>query len=110
MSMHSHPSHPFHRMNATHPHSYGMHGHNAQPATGYDYGSGSFTGSNGLAVSSPCWPTPSTSGETMDKIKAWLDKPTVESYPSVKNKHVAIGVSVLALGGLAWYGHNHRWF
>jgi len=87
----THPSHVSHR-------------------TGYDYGSGSFTGSNGLAVSSPCWPTPSTSGETMDKISAWLDKPTLESHPTIKNKHVAGVGAVLVLGGLAWYGHNHRWF
>lgn len=96
---------------------YGYH-HNpkqTQHATGYDYGRGAFTGTNGLhttgmARSSPAWPAPATGGETMDKITAWLDKPTLASHPSIKNKHVAIGVGVLAVGGLAWYGHSQRWF
>jgi hypothetical protein len=93
---------------------YGYH-HNPmqnQHATGYDYGRGAFTGTNGLTVqgSSPAWPSPDTSGETMDKINAWLDKAPIASYPSVKNKHLAIGGAVLAVGGLAWYGSKHRWF
>lgn len=84
----------------------------AQAKTGYDYGGGGqhFTGTDGLVVGSPVWPTPYASGETTDKIKAWLDKPTIESYPSIKNKHVAIVVGVSAIAGLAWYGSKHRWF
>jgi hypothetical protein len=82
----------------------------ARPHTGYDYGQAAMTGTNGLVIGSPVWPTPSSSGETMDKLKAWLDKPTMESYPSVKNKHVAIVVGVSAVAGLAWYGNKHRWF
>ncbi len=104
---HPHPAHPAH---PHHPHHEGHHyayGH--QPKTGH-YPHGNMTGSNGLVVGSPCWPTPSTSGETMDKIKAWLDKPTLESHPSVKNKHVAIVTGVAAVAGLAYYGHKHRWF
>jgi hypothetical protein len=89
---------------------YGHSNHFAQAhQTGYDYGAPQ-TGTNGLVVGSPCWPTPSTSGETLDKLKAWLDKPTLASHPSVKNKHVAIVVGVTAAAGLAWYGHSQRWF
>jgi hypothetical protein len=75
-------------------------------AMGYD----AYTGTNGLQVSSPCWPTPSTSGETMDKVKAWLDKPVMTSTPNFKNKHLAIGATVAAVAGLAWYGHRNHWF
>jgi hypothetical protein len=84
----------------------------ARPTAGYDYsGQSVMTGTNGIVVGrSPVWPTPSTSGETMDKLKAWLDKPTMESHPTVKNKHVAIVVGVSAIAGLAWYGSKHRWF
>ncbi len=121
-----HPSHAAHNHPAAHApfpgqghhYAYGQQHHAAHPAvagehrstkTGYDYGA--HTGTNGLVVgyASP-WPTPHTSGETMDKFKAWLEQPTVTSYPSVKNKHVAIVTGVAAVAGLAWYGHRHRWF
>jgi len=104
-------------MYGTHPSprgaAYGYHSNpmQTQHATGYDYGRSVFTGTNGLAThSSPAWPAPATSGETMDKINAWLDKAPITSYPNVKNKHLAIGAAVLAAGGLAWYGSKHRWF
>jgi hypothetical protein len=89
-----------------------MQAQHAPSSTGYDYGSGTFTGTNGLVTSShPAWPAPATSGETMTKINAWLDKaPMPTSYPKVKNKHLAIGAAVVAAGGLAWYGSKHRWF
>lgn len=82
--------------------------HNLQPTYGHH---GSRTGSNGLVVGSACWPTPSTGLDT-EKFKAWLDKPTFSDDPNaaIKNKHVAGGVALLGLVGLAWYGHKHRWF
>lgn len=76
----------------------------------YDYMTNQHrTGTNGLSVASPCWPTPST-GADMSSITKWLDEPVMESHPTFKKKHAAIGVGVVAVLGLAYYGHKHRWF
>jgi hypothetical protein len=57
-------------------------------------------------VGSACWPT-TTSGETMDKIKAWLNKPTLASHPTIKNWHVGVGVA--AVVGVGLLARHNRW-
>lgn len=53
-------------------------------------------------------PWPKTGGETVDKIKAWLDKPTFPSsspdstLAKVRNKHLAMGAGAALLLGLAY--------
>lgn len=58
-------------------------------------------------VGSACWPTTTTGNETLDKIKVWLDKPTLASHPVVKNKHVVVGV--VAVVGLGLLAHHNHW-
>jgi hypothetical protein len=61
-------------------------------------------------------PWPNTGNDTVDKVKAWLDKPTFPtaeagSFTSkIHNKHLALAGSAAALAGLVWYGNKKRWF
>jgi hypothetical protein len=66
------------------------------------------TGAHHLTRGSEAWPAPST-GLDMAGVKTWLEEP-ISAGSSIKKKHVAIGAGVLALVGVAYYGHNHRWF
>lgn len=53
-------------------------------------------------------PWPTVGGETMDKIKAWLDKPTFPTAQpgsftaKVQNKHLAYGAGAALVLGLAY--------
>ena len=63
------------------------------------------TGTNGLTiVGSAAWPN-TTGNETVDKMKAWLDKPVLESQPSIKRSHAAIALAVVGVGFLAYKNH-----
>lgn len=65
------------------------------------------TGTNGLMVNSPAYPSPSTGALSMDKVKEWMDK---TGPLDVKNKHWAMGVGALAVVGLVCYGKKNYWF
>lgn len=49
-------------------------------------------------------PAEKTLGST---VSDFLDKPTLESYPTVKNKHV---IAVAAVLGLGYWGYREGWF
>jgi hypothetical protein len=64
----------------------------------------------GLTRHSACWPTPSTGNDTVDKLKVWLDKPVMESHPTILNKHAAMVGGLVAAVGVYLYGSEKRWF
>lgn len=64
----------------------------------------------GLVRHSQCWPTPSTGNDTVDKLKSWLDKPVMDSHPTILNKHAAMVGGLVAAVGVYLYGSEKRWF